>query len=132
MCCISNHQDTYRNGPRAHFPFTIIQGGQLSNLKPPIEEVVASLLNDGNGAGANAYSDGLVIADLGCSSSPNMLVLLSAGVDAVHHRARRSDDSHRSSTCNSMTSQTTTQPGDQEQGHMHENARGYAVMTPKS
>jgi hypothetical protein len=46
MCWASNHQNTYRNGPRAHFPFshTISQEGiavdldkvqEVMNWKPP-------------------------------------------------------------------------------------------------
>jgi hypothetical protein len=26
MCWAFNHQNNYRNGPRAHFPFTIVMG----------------------------------------------------------------------------------------------------------
>jgi jasmonate O-methyltransferase len=47
-----------------------------------IEEAVASLLND-DGATANAYCCGMAIADLGCSSGPNTLALVSTAVDAV-------------------------------------------------
>jgi jasmonate O-methyltransferase len=42
-------------------------------------EAVASLLND-------PYPGGLAIADLGCSSGPNTLVLVSTAVDAVRRR----------------------------------------------
>ncbi|CAD6340266.1 unnamed protein product [Miscanthus lutarioriparius] len=62
-----------------------IQSGLQSKLKPMIEEAVASLLND-NGATANAYSGGMAIADLGCSSGPNTLALVSTAVDAVRRR----------------------------------------------
>ena len=62
-----------------------IQSGLQSKLKPMIEEAVASLLND-NGATADAYCGGIAIADLGCSSGPNTLVLVSTAVDAVRRR----------------------------------------------
>lgn len=45
-----------------------------------IEEAVVSLLNDDDGA------TGLAIADLGCSSGPNTLVLVSTAVAAVRRR----------------------------------------------
>jgi salicylate 1-O-methyltransferase len=45
-----------------------------------IEEAVVSLLNDNDGA------TGLAIADLGCSSGPNTLVLVSTAVAAVRRR----------------------------------------------
>ncbi|CAL5042685.1 unnamed protein product [Urochloa decumbens] len=58
-----------------------LQGGEQGNVKPMIEEAVASLLD-----GANQFPGGMVIADLGCSSGPNTLVLVSSAVDAVRCR----------------------------------------------
>ncbi|KAL6603012.1 hypothetical protein ACP70R_043373 [Stipagrostis hirtigluma subsp. patula] len=58
-----------------------LQAGEQGNVKPMIEEAVASLLN-----GASRFPDGFTIADLGCSSGPNTLVLASAAIDAVRRR----------------------------------------------
>ena len=67
------------------FHASTIQSGLQSKLKPMIEEAVASLLKD-DGVTANAYCGGMAIADLGCSSGPNTLVLVSTAVDAVRRR----------------------------------------------
>lgn len=68
------------DGDTSYARNSTIQGGQQSNLKPMIEEAVVSLLNDDDGA------TGLAIADLGCSSGPNTLVLVSTAVAAVRRR----------------------------------------------
>nr|CAB3470450.1 unnamed protein product [Digitaria exilis] len=57
--------------------------GEQGNVKPMIEEAVESLLD---GATADLVADAFRIADLGCSSGPNALVLVSTAVDAVRRR----------------------------------------------
>ncbi|KAJ1287437.1 hypothetical protein BS78_02G009600 [Paspalum vaginatum] len=60
---------------------SILQGGEQGNVKPMIEEAIANLFD-----GTHQYPGGMMIADLGCSSGPNMLVLVSTAVDAVRRR----------------------------------------------
>ncbi|CAN6216810.1 unnamed protein product [Urochloa humidicola] len=69
------------DGDASYARNSTLQGGEQRNVKPMIEEAVASLLN-----GADQFHGGMVIADLGCSSGPNALVLVSAAVDAVRCR----------------------------------------------
>ncbi|KAL6874050.1 hypothetical protein ACP4OV_014132 [Aristida adscensionis] len=60
-----------------------LQAGEQGNVKPMIEEAVASLVD---GGAADRFPGGMMIADLGCSSGPNTLVLASTAVDAVRRR----------------------------------------------
>ncbi|KAJ1269801.1 hypothetical protein BS78_06G005400 [Paspalum vaginatum] len=69
------------DGDTSYARNSVLQAGEQGNIKPMIEEAVANLLD-----GSNRYPGGMMIADLGCSSGPNTLVLVSTAVDAVRRR----------------------------------------------
>ncbi|WVZ94565.1 hypothetical protein U9M48_040444, partial [Paspalum notatum var. saurae] len=58
-----------------------MQSAEQNKMKPIIEEAVTSLLKS-----ATHVPSTMLIGDLGCSSGPNALGLVSTAVDAVFHR----------------------------------------------
>nr|CAB3470451.1 unnamed protein product [Digitaria exilis] len=69
------------DGDTSYARNSTVQGGQQGNLKPMIEDAVAGLVD-----GSNQVTTAIMVADLGCSFGPNMLVLVSTAVDAVRRR----------------------------------------------
>ncbi|KAF8779246.1 hypothetical protein HU200_002926 [Digitaria exilis] len=68
------------DGDTSYSRNSTLPAGEQGNVKPMIEEAIESLPD------ANLVSDALMVADLGCSSGPNALVLVSTAVDAVRRR----------------------------------------------
>ncbi|KAL6851966.1 hypothetical protein ACP4OV_020151 [Aristida adscensionis] len=59
-----------------------VQNAEQNRMKPIIEEAVISLLE------SSKPDSSMVITDLGCSSGPNALALVSTAVDAMIHHCR--------------------------------------------
>lgn len=85
---MASEQTVHMNGGQGDTSYarnSSLQNVEQNRMRPLIEEAIADLLSTGA-----SLPRSMVVADLGCSSGPNALTLVSISVDAVRSQCLRS------------------------------------------
>ncbi|KAF6988339.1 hypothetical protein CFC21_005896 [Triticum aestivum] len=85
---MASEQTVHMNGGQGDTSYarnSSLQNAEQSRMRPLIEEAIADLLR-----ASASLPRSMVVADLGCSSGPNALTLVSISVDAIRGQCLRS------------------------------------------